>query len=59
MCSFNRAYACARTAIYASILVYLILGITFGDAANRAFCRASATADALVGNLVCHFKIPP
>ena len=55
--STHRARICARAALDALIRIDHVLAVTFADRIHGAFGRASATADALVGNFVsqcCH-----
>lgn len=49
----------ARTAANAIICIDYIFAIAFSDATGRACILASAAADALIGNFVCHVKKPP
>ena len=57
--SANRASICARTAANALISVDNELSVTFGNASYGTSISACATSDALIGNFVCHIKIPP
>ncbi len=49
----------ACTALDAFISIYNVLAVAFGNAGNRASVSASAARDALIGNFVCHWLIPP
>ena len=57
--SSNGAGICTRTAANALVSVDYVLAITLGNATGGASVSASATADAIIRNLVCHFCIPP
>ena len=55
----NRADTGAGAALDAARSVDLILAVTGGNAAHGALGLAGAAADALIRNLICHFKTPP
>ncbi len=52
--SADRAGSRASAAIYASVRVDLVLAVALGDSAYRAFAGAGTTADASIGNYICH-----
>ena len=52
--SANRAGVCTRAAADALVSVDNVLAVTLGNARNGASISASAAANALVSNLVCH-----
>ncbi len=51
----NRTCVCARAAANALVSVDYVFAITLGNATGRASVYTCTTADALIGNLVCHF----
>jgi hypothetical protein len=57
--SGHRASLCASTALDALVSVDLVLAIAFLDCVYRASLCASTASNALIGNLVCHFSVPP
>ena len=54
----NRAGSGAGTAIHAAVRVDLVMGVTHGDGANRAFRFTGAASDAIIRNNVSH-NLPP
>ena len=54
--SFYRANACASAAIETCVSIDNVLAVLFRDSLNRTFRSASTAADAIVSNLVCHWK---
>ncbi len=57
--SANRAVVSTVAAADALISVDNVLVIALGNARNGASICTCAAVNALVGNLVCHVKIPP
>lgn len=57
--SANRAGAFARAAVNTSVCVDNILAVALGNSVYGAAVCASATSDALIGNLICHSELPP
>ena len=57
--SANRAVLCAVATADALISIDNKLVAAFGNARYGASICTCAAVDALVGNLVCHVKIPP
>jgi len=57
--STYRAACCACTALYASLLVNLIMRLTLADSLNRASTCARTAGDTLITNLVSHYWTPP
>ena len=51
---FHRADASASTAINALVGIDLVLAVAFSDSFLRAFAGASAAADALIIDYICH-----
>lgn len=54
--SINRASTCTSAALDALICVDLVLTVCFSDAAYGTFVSTSTTSDAIIRNLICHFK---
>ena len=57
--SVNRTYACTSAAFKTFVSVDNVLAVLFGNSFYRTFGSASAAADAIVRNFVCHFNKPP
>jgi hypothetical protein len=55
----NRTYACARTALDASISSDNVLAVALGNAIYRTLRCACTARNTFIRNNICHFVTPP